>query len=162
MTTGTGGAHVRSRNGLASRLTFAATLATVAALVSAAAVAGGEAQAAAQPGASGARGGRATVAGVISTVVGGVGGPARATRVAIPAVCGVAFSHGSLYASATSTMGGIANSGGTFAVRKVSMPTGRLTTPAGTGAVGPPGDGGPAVKASVGGCGLAFDHHAIW
>ncbi len=75
-------------------------------------------------------------AGVISTVAGGVGGPALATTVAISPF-DVSFGAGHLY---------IANSG---SVRQVNPATDELTTPAGTGVVGPLGDGGPATRASM-------------
>src|SRR5690348_17959852 len=79
------------------------------------------------PAAQGAtRGGRAAAppglaAGVISTVAGGVGGPGKATKVAV-SPAGVAFIGGSLY---------IADA---LSVRKVNPATGGLTTPAGNGA----------------------------
>jgi hypothetical protein len=85
------------------------------------------------------------VAGIISTVAGGVGGPAKATRVAVGDLCGVSVGDGFLYAASGST------------VRKVSPQTDQLTTPAGTGATGPLGDGGPAGSASVNACGTATD-----
>ena len=86
-------------------------------------------------------------AGVISTVAGGVGGPARATRVALESACGVAFSAGFVYVGAGD------------AVRKISLRTGRLTTPAGTGSNAPLGDGGPAALAPLQDtCGVAVDH----
>ncbi len=85
-------------------------------------------------------------AGVISTVAGGVGGPARATRVALDNPCDVSFSGGRLYIA----------SGGT--VREVDPATDGLTTPAGTGATSPLGDGGKATRASVGTCGVRVDH----
>jgi len=115
-----------------------------AALVSAAMTAGVPAAAAARPlGAGVPRGGPA--AGVISTVAGGVGGPARATRVGLTP-CDVWFGAGHLY---------IANGG---SVRKVDPGTDLLSTPAGTGAVGPLGEGGSATRASVRTCGVALDH----
>ena len=83
--------------------------------------------------------------GVISTVAGGVGGPARATRVAV-APCGVSFGAGHLYIA-----GGV--------VRQVSPGTDRLTTSAGTaGDGGPLGDGRRAASASLSACGVAVDH----
>jgi trimeric autotransporter adhesin len=93
-------------------------------------------------------------AGVISTVAGGVGGPARATRVAlgnrwtvgVTSVCLVSFGGGHLFiADGTS-------------VRKVNPRSDWLTTPAGTGGPGPSGNGGPAARASLGHvCGLTVD-----
>jgi trimeric autotransporter adhesin len=89
-------------------------------------------------------------AGVISTVAGGVGGPGKATNVAVNP-CGVAFSGGYLYAGNAITV--------VTTVRQVSLSNDQLTTPVGVGALGPLGDGGPATKASLSAaCGLAFDH----
>ena len=145
-----------SRAGVAGWLTVLAAASGVA-LVPAAVLGAGPAQPASAGGPA-ARGSQAAPSGNISTVAGGVGGPAKVTKVAmIP--CGVASAGGSLYVSdltpAESTTPG-AFAGG--AVRKVS-PTGRLTTPVGTGALGPLGDGGLASKASLRGPnGVAFDH----
>src|SRR5215467_143127 len=59
--------------------------------------------------------------GTISTVVGGVGGPGKATTVALGSVfadlCGVSYSNGSLYLADGST------------IRKVSQQTDWLSTP---------------------------------
>jgi hypothetical protein len=86
------------------------------------------------------------VAGIISTVAGGVGGPAKATKVSVSGnLCGVSAGDGVVYAAAGPM------------VRKVSPQTDQLTTPAGTGATGPLGDGGPASSASVNACGTATD-----
>jgi hypothetical protein len=83
-------------------------------------------------------------AGTVSTVAGGVGGPAKATAVAL-SPCSVTSAAGSVYAGAGHT------------VRQVSL-AGELTTPAGTGAAGRLGDGGPAAKASLSNaCGVAVD-----
>jgi hypothetical protein len=101
-----------------------------------------------------ARGGKAPAgdtgaAGVISTIAGGVGGPALGPTVAVRLPCGVAYGGGNLYA------------GDSTSVRRVSPQSGDLTTPAGTGVVGPRGDGGPAVSASLmGACGVAADGSA--
>src|SRR5258706_10451100 len=86
-----------------------------------------------------------TAAGIITTIAGGVGGPGRATKIAL-SPCGAASARGQLYLAEGS------------AVRRVSEATDRLTTPAGTGSAGPLGDGGPATKASAGGGGGALDH----
>jgi hypothetical protein len=85
--------------------------------------------------------------GIISTVAGGVGGPAKGTAVGLPGACGVAAAGGQLYI------------GDSYSVREVSG-TGRLTTLAGTGVLaGPLGDGGPAVKATFNGvCPVTVDH----
>ena len=82
--------------------------------------------------------------GTISTVAGGVGGPARATNVPLSDPCGVSVANGLLYIADNET------------VRQVDS-TDRLTTPAGTGAGAPLGDGGPATSASVGTCSTAVD-----
>jgi trimeric autotransporter adhesin len=90
---------------------------------------------------------------VISTVAGGVGGPAKATTVALASggsdVCGVSYG------------GGQVQIGDALSVRSVNPRTDMLTTPAGTGVyVGPVGDGGPATAAAfTGGCGTAVDRH---
>jgi trimeric autotransporter adhesin len=98
------------------------------------------------PAAAATGGAAAGVAGTVSTVAGGVGGPGTATKVSLDP-CGVTWAGGFLYA---------ADNGGS--VRKVG-PTGNLTTPAGTETVGPLGDGGAATRASLdGACGLAVDH----
>jgi trimeric autotransporter adhesin len=93
-----------------------------------------------------------TAAWIISTVAGGVGGPAPATGVAIDFPCGVAFAGGNMYI------------GDGFA-QKVNARTGRLTTPAGavrrgsipSGEQVPVGDGGPATDAVTSACGVAMD-----
>ena len=88
----------------------------------------------------------ASTAGVISTVAGGVGGPGRATAVALRP-CGVAFGAGRLYI------------GGGASVRAVDPGTDRLTTPAGTGVAGPLGDGRSGTRAGLmAACGAAVDH----
>jgi len=71
------------------------------------------------------RAGQATPAGVITTVAGGVGGPARATGVGLASACGVSFAGGYLYVADGST------------VRRVSQHKDWLTTPAGTGVFAP-------------------------
>ena len=90
-------------------------------------------------------GGRAAQAGVISTVAGGVGGPAPARSLGV-LPCAVSLGNGSLY---------VADFGGS--VRRVSPATDGLTTPAGTGAPGPLGDGHPATRTGVSTCGTAVD-----
>jgi trimeric autotransporter adhesin len=125
-----------------------AVTASTMALVAATAMAGGHAEASSQPG------GRAdhpdVGAGVITTIAGGVGGPARATGVSLPA-CGLSSSSEGLYIGASIT------------VRLVSPQTDWLTTPVGSmpEIIGghPHGNGGPAAYASLGGvCGVAVDH----
>ena len=93
--------------------------------------------------------GRSSPAGTISTVAGGVGGPATAVGVALDDPCGVSFRAGRLF---------VADSA---AVRAVNPQTDWLTTPAGAGAgfLGPEGDGGPATAATLTHtCGTALDH----
>src|SRR5215467_11751407 len=107
------------------------------------------AAAAGHPGGAAAPGaGHATAAGLISTVAGGAGGPAKARDVALGGLCGVSFGAGRAY---------FADS---WAVREMNPQTTWLTTPAGTGAgPGTLGDGGPASKATVWSCGrVAVDH----
>jgi hypothetical protein len=106
---------------------------------------GGTALAAAPAGAAG-RGATAAAPGVISTVAGGVGGPGRATGVDVSFPCGVSFGAGALYIAGGQT------------VRQVNPATDGLTTPAGTDAISPVGDGGPATAANVETCGVATDH----
>jgi trimeric autotransporter adhesin len=98
------------------------------------------------PASASAAGTAGPAAGVISTVAGGVGGPAGGTKVALFLPCGVSFGAGHLY---------IADR---VSVRQLSPGTGQLTTPVGTGVAGLLGDGGPAARASVAGCGVALDH----
>ncbi len=118
-----------------------AAVAVAAALVPAVAVGGAGVRARAAF-----RGGRAVAAGVISTIAGGVGGPAKARHVGLPSACGVAFGAGSLYI------------GDGAAVRRVSPGSDELTTPAGTGSAAPLGDGGLAVRAALSSaCGVAVD-----
>jgi hypothetical protein len=116
----------------------------VLAVASAAAVPGGSASAARQRAGSALESAvRASAAGVISTIAGGIGGPGKGTKVAIGA-CGVSYAAGRVYAA------------GGSAVREVNPKTGWLATVAGTGAVQPLGDGGPAVTASLNApCGIA-------
>jgi hypothetical protein len=82
--------------------------------------------------------GTAVTAGTITTVAGGVGGPAKATTVAV-SPCGARFAGGNLY------IGDIA------AIRQISPATDQLTTPVGTGSTTPLGDAGPATRASLNG-----------
>jgi NHL repeat len=100
--------------------------------VTAAIVLGGILAGASQAGAA------AVPGGTITTVAGGVGGPARATTVAV-SPCGARFAGSSLY------VGDIA------AIRQISPASDQLTTPAGTGSTTPLGDGGPATQAGLNG-----------
>jgi len=94
--------------------------------------------------------GSVAAAGTISTVAGGVGGPAEATKVALASsfagLCGVSYGDGDLYIADGSM------------VRKVSPQTDGLTTPAGTGGIAPLGDGGPADAAAFVSCATVVDH----
>jgi hypothetical protein len=85
-------------------------------------------------------------AGTISTVIGGPGGPGRATTVSLDD-CGVTFHHGHLYVADGPAVRGIAASG-------------RLTTPVGSGiSVGPSGDGGLATAVDLYTCEVTLDPH---
>jgi hypothetical protein len=81
------------------------------------------------------------IAGTISTVAGGVGGPAKATKVSLFAdsnsLCDVSFGAGTVYV------------GDGDAVRAINPLTDWLVTPAGTGVGGPLGDGGQATRAEL-------------
>jgi trimeric autotransporter adhesin len=113
-----------------------------AALTMAALTGGGAAAATARPGGAQVQPG-APAAGTISTIAGGVGGPARATQVALWPT-NVSFSAGHLYISDISSNVTLGST-----VRSVNAATDALTTPAGTGARRPIGDGGPADRASL-------------
>src|SRR6266702_2596631 len=102
--------------------------------------------------------GPAASAGTVSTIAGGVGGPAPARRVSVNLCglalardgCGVSFAGGHVYFTDLETAGisvGRDDNGGL--VRAVSLRTGRLTTPVGVGQQGLAGDGGPAAKAQT-------------
>jgi hypothetical protein len=95
-------------------------------------------------GADASAGAQPAVAGTISTVAGGVGGPAKATNVPVNDPCGVSVASGLLYIADGPT------------VRQVDS-TDRLTTPAGTGTIGPLGDGGAAASASLQSCAATAD-----
>ena len=140
MTNGTGEARYHCRSRIAGRL---AVLAVTAGLAPAVAVSAGQAQAAQHPAPAVDR--SQVAAGVISTVAGGVGGPAKATDVGLFAPCGVTFSAGSVYVADGS------------ALRKINPRTDWLTTPAGNGIVGPAFDGLRATRASIDACTVAFD-----
>ena len=129
----------RLRRGTAGKFTALVAPAAITALLSAGALAPHA------PSAGTRSGHRAVVSG-ITTVAGGLGGPAKATNVAIFPACHLAFRAGSLYVTDDA------------AVRTVSLSTDRLANLAGTGSIAPLGDGGPATKATVEACGVAFDH----
>jgi len=121
----------------------------VAMLASATLFAGGQAAAAARlDGAGAPRAVSQAAGGIISTVAGGVGGPASGTKVAL-SPCDVAFAHGHLLiADAARRVG---------AVRAMSPGSSLLTTPAGTHAFGQFRDGGAATAASLNSCGVTAD-----
>src|SRR5215831_21305533 len=78
--------------------------------------------AAAQRGAvAGQAAGREAAAGTISTVAGGLGGPAKGTKVALGYPCGVGYGAGSVYV------------GSATVVRKLNPVGGQVATEAGTG-----------------------------
>src|SRR6516162_8259492 len=97
----------------------------------------------------------AAPAGTVATVAGGVGGPAAATSVNLgvstpiagtaSSPCGVSFAAGQLLVADNWT------------VRSIDPVSGQLTTPAGTAASGPFGDGGPATSTPVDTCSVAAD-----
>jgi hypothetical protein len=122
--------------------------ATAAAVAAAVLAGGGTASAAPQWNGGATPHPAAASAGTISTVAGGVGGPGKATTVALRDPCGVAFGAGHVYVADT------------WAVRAVSPGTGRLTTPAGTGVLGgPTGNGRRATRANMADiCDVAVDH----
>jgi sugar lactone lactonase YvrE len=110
-------------------------------------------------GAAGAKAGTRPAAGaraVISTVAGGVGGPAPATSVSIyygaPGSFTSGFYGGGMWPCSVAFAGGQVYIADNWSVRTVSPKTDQLRTFAGTGAGGPLGDGGPAVRASVQTC----------
>jgi secreted PhoX family phosphatase len=89
---------------------------------------------------------RDDAAGTITTMAGGVGGPAVATSVALRQPCGVSYYDG----QATIADG--------FAVRSVDTANDWLTTPAGTADYGPAGNAAPATSATLQSCATATDH----
>ena len=129
-------ARGRCRSRFTGRL---AVLAATAGLAPVVAMSAGQALAAPHPAAV--RG--QVAAGVITTVAGGVGGPARASGLALFGPCGVTFSAGSVYVADGP------------ALRKISPRTDWLTTPAGNGISGPAFDGLLANRASIGACTVA-------
>jgi hypothetical protein len=133
-----------------SRLRQGARAGAATALAAAALAGAGPAAAAHRDGAAAPRAGQAA-AGTISTVAGGVGGPGRATKVALDvglgaSTCGVSFGAGHVYIGAADT------------VRQVTPASDFLVTPAGNANTGPLGDGGRATKAGMDVCGTTVDH----
>ncbi len=117
------------------------------AAVTAGVLAVGAGQASAAPGLpAAARPGAASPAGTITTVAGGVGGPAKATTVPVYGPLGVTFGAGHVYIADGAV------------VRAVNPVHDWLTTPAGTGTwFQPIGDGGPAAAANLYTNGTAVD-----
>ncbi len=118
----------------------------------------GPTAAAARPAAAPAVGGRTAGSapqGTITTVAGGVGGPAAGTAVNLgvstpiagtaSSPCGVSATQGQLLVADNWT------------VRSISTVSGKLTTPAGTAASGPFSDGVPAASTAVDTCAVAVD-----
>ena len=99
-----------------------------------------------------ARAGQTVAAGIISTVAGGVGGPARGSAVALAEPCGVVYRGGHLYIADI-------RDGPPGVVRAVDTRTDSLTTPVGEGTVESPplANGVPAAAANENGCGVAVD-----
>jgi hypothetical protein len=113
------------------------------ALIPAAGLAGGAGPAAAAP-----QHVTPAVAGDISTVAGGPGGPAKGTKIDLNLPCGLTYGGGAVYF------------GDFHDARKIAPQTGVLSTPAGSGFSGPLGNGGPATGAFLNdACGVAVDHH---
>jgi trimeric autotransporter adhesin len=92
----------------------------------------------------------ASAVGTITTIAGGVGGPAKATATSLGYPCGIASSAGNLYVAQTTV------------VRRVAEATDELTSPVGVGIVGSSPNGTPASSAEIGrfpdeACGVAAD-----
>lgn len=128
-----GGVHRRGTPALGA-------VALGAAALMAAALAGSPVTAADRPG-----GALVSQAGVITTVAGGLGGPARASTVALFRPCGVSFGNGRLYIADEPVL------------RAVNPGTDGLTAAAG-GYFALLGDGGPATHATLDTCAAAVDH----
>ena len=109
------------------------------------ALAGGQAGAAARLDGTVAQSAAGQAAGVISTVAGGPGGPAKATTLTLFHPCGVRFAGGRGY-----LVDGAA-------VYTLSRGTDQLVPVAGSGANGPGGNRGLAADANFGSCGIAVD-----
>jgi trimeric autotransporter adhesin len=97
----------------------------------------------------------AAAAGTISAIAGGIGGPGKATDIAMPFgdACGMTYGAGALYGANTA---GLLND---KVVQKIDPVTDELTTVAGDGSAAPyRGNGGPAASASLSASGVALDH----
>jgi hypothetical protein len=138
------------RTGTAVWLRRGVPAAALMALVCAAALAGGAGPAAAAPhhgDALPARSHPAVAPGTVSTIAGGIGGPAKATTVGVIPI-GLTFSGGHLY---------VASSYGFNAIRDIA-PDDELTTLAGSKDA-PQVFGGPATASGLGDSAVAVDHH---
>ena len=96
--------------------------------------------------------GHTAAAGTISTVAGGLGGPAKGAKVAIGNPCGVGYGAGEVYV------------GSVTVVRKLDPASGQVAAEAGDGlerGLGQPlPNGAPAADANLGqACTTAVDHH---
>ena len=140
MTNGTNGARSHLRPGRAGRVTIVAAAAV---LVPATALGTGRAEAGLNPAREAVS--ASAAAGIISTVAGGVGGPAKATNVSLLSPCGVSYAFGFLHI------------GDGLALRRVNPQTDWLKTPAGNGIAGPVIDGLLATGASIDACAVVFD-----
>jgi ribulose-5-phosphate 4-epimerase/fuculose-1-phosphate aldolase len=109
----------------------------VLALVAAAVLAGTSPATAAQRGAASRPAGRLVVAGTISTVAGGLGGPAKGRKVALGGPCGVGYGAGSVYV------------GSGTVVRKLNPVSGQVATVAGIGLDRGEDSGIPAVDSGL-------------
>jgi trimeric autotransporter adhesin len=92
----------------------------------------------------------ARAAGTITTIAGGVGGPAKASAVSLGYPCGIASSAGNLYVAQTTV------------IRKIAAINGELTSPVGVGIAGNSPNGTLASSAEIysypdEACGVAAD-----
>ena len=137
----------RLRRGLPAALTAALALTALAGT--------GQAVAAARPDGTGTPSGAQRAAGIISTVAGGVGGPAAGTKVALSHPCGVSFANGHLYIADTEQVGSRTYGA---AIREMSPASSLLTTPVGNHAYGKFHNGVLATTAYFSGCDTTVDH----
>ncbi|MGH3156732.1 MAG: hypothetical protein ACRDNF_09190 [Streptosporangiaceae bacterium] len=93
------------------------------------------------------------VAGAVSTVAGGIGGPDPGTSVALETPCAMAYGDGSAYIGSS----GPEFEGGT--IHGLNPSTGQVTPLAGGSFADALGNGGPALDADLATCGITVDHH---